>query len=337
MANYNSQYTGQQIDAAIGAVIGGQIGGLTDEAKAALLACLEKVAWIDDQGQTYYDALYDALYPPTNLSSISCVYTQGGTVYDTDTLDSLKSDLVVTAHYSDYSTQTVTTYSLIGELVTGTSTITVSYGGKTTTFDVIVTQLLPTGYTKLSYVSANGSQYVNTGINETETIHAEYEVAITAEPKVNGLHILSSSHTYFPFLKGAGASECGFMLKGYDETQGGATSVLNFNWEFNRRYVISGFPDIYIDGVYKDRLEPGSTEDSTKMLYLFTYGGTLTNTNYRFYGNLYWCKIYGSNDELLRDFVPAKNSSNIAGLYDLVSETFFTSATNTALIAGEVG
>lgn len=112
--------------------------GLSDEIKQALLDCFQKVAWIDDQGQDYYDALYDALYPPADLSSISCVYTQSGTVYDTDSLDSLKSDLVVTAHYSDQSTQTVTTYTLSGTLAEGTSTITVMYGGKSTTFDVTV-------------------------------------------------------------------------------------------------------------------------------------------------------------------------------------------------------
>ena len=75
------------------------------------------------------------------LSSISAVYTQSGTVYDTDTLDSLKSDLVVTAIYSDSSTETVTTYTLSGTLAVGTSTITVAYGGKTTTFNVTVTEV----------------------------------------------------------------------------------------------------------------------------------------------------------------------------------------------------
>lgn len=76
------------------------------------------------------------------LSSISAVYTQSGTVYDTDTLDSLKDDLVVTAHYSDSTTQTVTTYTLSGTLAVGTSTVTVAYGGKTTTFTVTVSEYI---------------------------------------------------------------------------------------------------------------------------------------------------------------------------------------------------
>lgn len=197
-------------------------GTVSDDLKQALLQLAQKVAYIDDQGQTYYDDLYNALYPPKTLvsisavfdqgsaviydnasldtlktmltvtaqyddntteilpdsaytlsgtltvgtstvtasyqgktdtfdvtvtaaptlSAISAVYTQSGTVYDTDTLDSLKADLVVTAHYSDSSTQTVPAadYTLSGTLTVGTSTITVSYGGKTTTFSVTVSE-----------------------------------------------------------------------------------------------------------------------------------------------------------------------------------------------------
>lgn len=74
--------------------------------------------------------------------SITAVYTQSGTVYDTDTLDSLKSDLVVTANYSGGTSETVpaSDYTLSGTLTEGTSTITVSYAGLTTTFTVTVSE-----------------------------------------------------------------------------------------------------------------------------------------------------------------------------------------------------
>lgn len=47
--------------------------GLSDEAKTALLACFAKVAWIDEHGQDYYDALYESLYeePPTPVPTFS--------------------------------------------------------------------------------------------------------------------------------------------------------------------------------------------------------------------------------------------------------------------------
>ena len=49
-------------DRAEAAAAGGG-SGLSDAAKAALLACFEHVAWIDADGQDYYDALESALYP----------------------------------------------------------------------------------------------------------------------------------------------------------------------------------------------------------------------------------------------------------------------------------
>lgn len=199
------------------------ISGISDDVKVALLQIAEKVAYIDTHGQTYYNDLYDALYPPTpatgislspstltfgalnttqqitatltpsgatsviswessdtsvatvsssgvvtsvaegtatitatanghsatcsvtvevaTLSSISCVYTQSGTVYDNDSLDSLKAGLVVTAHWSNGTTSTVASsdYALSGTLTAGISTVTVTYSEKTTTFTVTVT------------------------------------------------------------------------------------------------------------------------------------------------------------------------------------------------------
>ena len=141
---------------------------ITDAVKVALLNCFAHTAWIDGNGQTYYDALEDALYPPANLVSISAVYTQSGTVYDNQTLDSLKSDLVVSANWDDGTTTTVTNYTLSGTLVEGTSTITVAYGGKTTTFNVTVTA--ETFIYKLSNPTVfDGTNYINTGIQFMNT------------------------------------------------------------------------------------------------------------------------------------------------------------------------
>lgn len=148
-------------------------GGLTSDIKQALLQLAAKVAYVDDDGQDYYDDLHDALYV---LSSISAVYTQSGTVYDTDSLDSLKTDLVVTAHYDDQSTETVTSYTLSGTLSTGTSTITVSYGGKTTTFNVTVT------HATTQYTITNTLTHVSNSNNATEiNAQASYSATLSAD------------------------------------------------------------------------------------------------------------------------------------------------------------
>ena len=230
--------------------------GITDDLRDALLQLAAHVAYIDDDGQDYYDDLEDALmtnkwkitntlsncvssnsskfvdkgssYSATisastgytltgatvsvtmggtditstaynngsitiasvngnivitvtaaaiSVSSISAVYTQSGTVYDTDSLDSLKPDLVVTATYSDTSTATVasTDYTLSGTLTAGTSTVTVTYEGKTATFNVTVT--------------ANRSSIFGTFVNG----HAVSKITSGTTIPVGGIYISSAS------------------------------------------------------------------------------------------------------------------------------------------------
>lgn len=72
--------------------------------------------------------------PEKTLTSISAVYS-GGSVTAGTAVNAL-TDIVVTAHYSDGTSATVTGYTLSGTIAEGSNTITVSYGGKTTTFTV---------------------------------------------------------------------------------------------------------------------------------------------------------------------------------------------------------
>lgn len=154
---------------------------IPDNVKQALLACFADVAWADDQGQTHYDALEAALYP---LDSISAVFTPGThVVYDTDSLDSLKPYLTVTATYQGGQTATVASsnYTLAGTLTAGTSTITVSYGGKTATFDVVVS-------THVLYSLENRSfsnESIDTGVvllDEDRDFSIAFDASITSNP-----------------------------------------------------------------------------------------------------------------------------------------------------------
>lgn len=152
--------------------------GVSDDLKAALLQLAQKVAYIDDQGQTYYDDLYDALYPERTLLSITANFQQGqAVVYNTDSLDSLKQYLTVTAVYDDASTETVpsSAYTLSGTLTTGTSVITVTYEGKTDAFNVTVTAA------PMSFVVTNNLTGCTTSNSATSVLeNSSYTAVITA-------------------------------------------------------------------------------------------------------------------------------------------------------------
>ena len=107
-------------------------------------------------------------------ASISAVFTQGSAkFYEGDPLDGLKQYLVVTASYTGGSTETIpgTDYTLSGTLTAGTSTITVTYGGKTTTFTVSV-ELVDTRDIASYFVDdvEDAMAYVNT-LGTTDWVH----------------------------------------------------------------------------------------------------------------------------------------------------------------------
>lgn len=126
-----------------------QSGGLSAAQIAALDGMFKIVAYTADPTAAY--AAFKAAFTQTDtgdddtgggdsgetektLTSISVVYSGGSVTAGTAVND--LTGIVVTAHYSDGSTATVTGYTLSGTIAEGSNTITVSYGGKTTTFTV---------------------------------------------------------------------------------------------------------------------------------------------------------------------------------------------------------
>lgn len=103
------------------------------------------------------------------LQSISATYTQGSTkVYPDTPLNDLKTNLVVLASYDDGSTETVASnaYTLSGTLAQGTSTVTVTYLDKTTTFTVNVSAPRTVTGIDATYTQGSTVVYPNTSLND---------------------------------------------------------------------------------------------------------------------------------------------------------------------------
>lgn len=120
-----------------------QLEAIPRSVKLAMDTLFQNVAMKDDAVYSDEYAVFHAWASAVKLLSISAVFDQGeNVVYETDSLDSLKQYLTVTASYDDGSSATVGGYTLSGELATGTSTITVLFDGKSTTFDTTVTAVI---------------------------------------------------------------------------------------------------------------------------------------------------------------------------------------------------
>lgn len=350
-ATYPSGSVGAEVADLKSAISG---GGLTPAIKVALLQLAEKVAYIDGQGQDYYQDLYDALYPPAELVSISAVFTQGQTVvYDTDSLDSLKPMLVVTATYSDSSTQTVpsTDYTLSGTLTVGTSTITVSYEGHTDTFTVTVSAVpLPTGYTAYDFVKLENQGYgltIHTDIPMSTDYELETEILYTSTTTSNAVNIFgirtgSSGRKQFGLFVTPSTGKLGYWVDNTDTTISNTPFIAN---SLNTvKYQPIGKSATYpnnntfnINGTDYNTGNASTNVTYSPWLGFFQYGisadGSNTGYNADIGLHIGRTKIKNASGILLHDLQPVSDGTN-NGLYDWVTQTLYLCNDSTKFLCG---
>ncbi len=189
---------------------------------------------------------------------------------------------------------------------------------------------LPEGYTRLQYLQFTGTQYINTGIKANNNTKAEGVFYINSG--FNG-HVFGSynSGAYFRIYVPSG-SITGTVFGGTSFTP---SSIVP--GDFARTTSIRIKLDntgIYIGNkTFSYTSTPGSFT-ATSNMYLGAINAYSSNSKY-LQGKVYTFNIV-QNGTLVRNFIPAKNSSNVLGMYDTVSETFFTNAGSGTFTAGPV-
>lgn len=186
---------------------------------------------------------------------------------------------------------------------------------------------LPAGYTRLAYISSTktGGQYIDLGINLWETVGD----TISADMKWMMLGKGSDNVEYPAIFR------CRGMSSGSD-SNGFSFQTKKSSSQLQRAHtgLSTGdtFPnDIYWEsmydtaGTYFNIGTVSAAASSTTSTSLFcAFDGS--NQPMRFcYGHIFYMKIK-KNGTLVRDLVPAKNNNDVVGLYDLVTDTFYTSA-----------
>ena len=161
--------------------------------------------------------------PEKTLTGISATYSGGDVAVGTAV--SALTGIVVTAHYSDGTSQTVTGYTLSGTIAESSNTVTVTYQGKTATFTV-------TG------VAESGGE--ETGVSNETTwtsgVAYAFEPIGGSYPDKNTGVITDYSNWYrSPYLYCAGAS----TLRGVVVEQSGALTGTNDNafYDADKNYV----------------------------------------------------------------------------------------------------
>lgn len=200
----------------------------------------------------------------------------------------------------------------------------------------VVTPLsrLPEGYTEVEYVEATASS-IATQIKPTETTKITMDVeTLDSNPSSSqefffSYYYSSSSGDTYHFdivltasgIKGnmGWKSPVGSQLTTIDSSTTPRRMIVGADCSLKKEFV--GNKEVFFKNNSADVKMPAIT--------LLSNGFN----KYFLHGKLYSCQME-DNGIPVRDFVPCVNPSGVAGLYDLVSETFFGSTTTTPLTPG---
>ena len=202
---------------------------------------------------------------------------------------------------------------------------------------------LPLGYTLLDYVESSGTQYIDTNI----LIQSEYQRVVSkfsADGMDYALRCFGSQDTtgictIVPWPATAQSYPWGYLAVG--------TSWYAPNGQNNP--IVTALNTVYeIDVTANNGILTGTYCGETIST---TYAGTLCNNlSITLFGNkrsstniqmcsfakvrIYYYKLYTAENVLTANYIPAKNSSNVVGMYDTVSDTFLTNAGTGEFVAG---
>jgi hypothetical protein len=114
-----------------------------------------------------------------SIDTLAVVYDGGNQVYGAITVDDLRQYINVTVYYTNGTKdENITDYEILGELVKGLNTLTVSYGDKTTNFEVYLE--VKSFTITINPVPYEGSVIKINGV-ETNWVNAESGSTITYE------------------------------------------------------------------------------------------------------------------------------------------------------------
>lgn len=186
---------------------------------------------------------------------------------------------------------------------------------------------LPSGYTQLEYIQSSGTQCINTGFKPNQNTRLVMDATL-----------LSTTSAYLYGCRGGsgvnynnrfGVLYNGSLMRSDFGTGNGVT--FSSTIAANTRYTFDQNKNVCKIGTETVT----NSETAFASLYpILIFGVNESGVNsYLCSMRLYSCRIY-DDGTLIRNFVPAKNSSGAVGLYDLKNGVFYANAGSGTFTAG---
>lgn len=300
--------------------------------------CLNGIEYITINNTEHKYVLHSVF---DDANEIDTIKTRASILYNTSTSTVIKSDILDGKIAYGSSGEIVGTMSNNGELnYTSSSevqTIPAGYtsGGTIAAYPVTeeeyntclgLTNQIMRGsedkeYTQLTYIQANGTQWLDTGYipnDNTKIIIELSDIVNSFDPAIFGANTTWDECTYLLYC-GAG---------GIRWTYNGPIIVTS---DLTSKHTITMYRStVTLDGstVSTDTQINSSAVNST--LTLFSIPGGKHRSSYK----LYSFKIY-KNDILIKNYIPAKDVLNVVCLYDTINKQYIYNQGSNEFISGE--
>ena len=183
----------------------------------------------------------------------------------------------------------------------------------------------PSGYTMLDYITFTGTQFINSGIS---TLTAPF----TIEVKYNKTNTETSDQSLF------GQRQFGKFANiygSYYETAYGSTASGSESGDNQIHTILSDSSSgFYKDGVRLISGTLGSRSSSYPALIGAFSESDASGAKWFYKGKIYRVTVTQAGNVVL-NLIPAKNSSNVIGMLDIATNTFFTNAGSGTFMAGD--
>ena len=201
---------------------------------------------------------------------------------------------------------------------------------------------IPSEYTEVEYIESTGTQYINTNIIPTNTTGVEAKITICNDNNWDNVFMgcresSSSDSRYWIDVDWTGNDTIIFgfnsntnindryFLKGSDV---GKSFIISMNYMNDRTGKINGI-------TYDTSISSKTLVSMSKPMYIFA-GNRSGYAAYQYSGKLYNLKITDGTN-VIKNFIPCyRKSDNVAGLYDLVNNVFYTNQGTGNFIVGPI-
>lgn len=186
------------------------------------------------------------------------------------------------------------------------------------------TPALPSGYTKLEYIESDNSSYLDTGVTMGKTD------SVTLEEVLSPFGTSDTRYTGANGYMQIAINSSGYSINGTAKKALGTKDKLKCVYTPTTK-------SLYINGDLVESSNWSSYNGAAVKIGLFKMGdaGNAWYSSKAHSGKCYGASII-KNGVKVREFIPCKNASGVAGMWDDVSKSFFSSASSFAFTAGSV-